>query len=453
MKTQKTQYVCGQCGYAYSKWMGRCQQCGQWNTVSEERIAVSVKKNRLQGSDSVQPPQTICSVQAESIDRIPSFCGELDTVLGGGLVPGSVVLLGGEPGIGKSTLLLQAAADYGKRGLKVLYASGEESPSQIALRASRLKVESDNVWVVSETCLEQIQIWIDKISPDLLIIDSIQTVFSRELDSQPGSVAQLRECTHELISLAKGSNLPTFLVGHVTKEGAIAGPKILEHMVDVVLYFEGTSNHTFRLLRSIKNRFGSTNEVGVFEMSGKGIHEVKNPSELFLSERTTILPGSVITSSLEGSRPFLVEIQALVSKSPLTMPRRTAIGIDHNRVSLLVAILEKRAGFRFFDQDVYLNIAGGLKLNEPAVDLAVIAAIVSSYTGKAAESKSIFFGEVGLGGEIRSVPRSDTRLKEAQRIGFERAFVPSRVAKDLKNERLGIELISLEHVGALTDYV
>jgi DNA repair protein RadA/Sms len=449
---QKWVFVCQSCGQRYSKWAGKCQECNEWNTIVEERD-VQDSKSRSRSvagnSEKPQPPQPISEVAAESFNRIVSDISELDSVLGGGLVPGSVVLLGGEPGIGKSTLLLQAAERYAKVSGPVLYVSGEESISQIALRSSRLGVNHSQLLVLSETALERIQTQVENVNPGLLIVDSIQTVYSTELESQPGSVGQLRECAFQLISLAKARNMATFLVGHVTKEGAIAGPKVLEHMVDVVLTFEGTSSHSFRLLRTVKNRFGSTNELGVFEMVGKGLRAVTNPSELFLSERPETIPGSVVVASVEGTRPILVEVQALASSTPLPMPRRTAIGVDPNRVSLLVAILEKRGGFRLFDHDIYVNIAGGLRLNEPAVDMGVLAALISSYTGKAVPRESVFFGEVGLGGEIRSVPKGELRLKEAERIGFRRAYVPKKLVKELEGQTL--ELIGIEHIHELTD--
>jgi DNA repair protein RadA/Sms len=450
MKT-KWIYVCQQCGQKFSKWMGRCSECNQWNSVVEERevSASHPAKSIVAGEES---PQPITEILAQDLYRIPSDLSELDSVLGGGLVPGSVVLIGGEPGIGKSTLLLQAADQYARGGKCVLYVSGEESTSQIALRSSRLGVSNSSLMVVCEAKLEVIQKHIEKLSPYLLILDSVQTIYSSELDSQPGSVGQLRECAYQVITMAKNRNMATFLVGHVTKEGAIAGPKVLEHMVDVVLYFEGTSSQTFRLLRSIKNRFGSTNEIGVFEMVGNGLKPVTNPSELFLSEKPESIPGSVIAASIEGTRPILVEVQALASTSSLAIPRRTSIGLDPNRVSLLVAILEKRAGFRLFDQDVYVNIAGGLRLSEPAIDLAVLAALISSYSGKPVTKESVFFGEVGLGGEVRSVPKAALRLKEAERIGLKRAYIPKRAVNEL-NEFKSIELIPIEHVQNLENLI
>ena len=451
---QKTVFVCQQCGQKYSKWMGRCQECGEWNSVVEEREtgASSGKGRAAADASSKSKPQPISEIVAQDFFRHTSDITELDNVLGGGLVPGSVVLLGGEPGVGKSTLLLQAADLFASGGKKVLYVSGEESPSQIALRSQRLGISNTSLLVVSETSLEEVRAHVEKLSPDLLILDSIQTIYSTELESQPGSVGQLRECTFEIISLAKSRHMATFLVGHVTKEGAIAGPKVLEHMVDVVLYFEGTSSQAFRILRSIKNRFGSTNEIGVFEIQSKGLRSVANPSELFLAERPNLIPGSVIVASIEGTRPILIEVQALVSSTSMAMPRRTSIGLDPNRVSLLVAILEKRGGFRLFDQDVYVNIAGGLRLSEPAIDLGVVSALISSYTGKAVPQGCVFFGEVGLGGEVRSIPRAAERLKEAGRIGLKQAYVPRKVAQELKDQK-SIELIAVDHIQELADRI
>lgn len=449
---EKWVFICQQCGQKHSKWAGRCQGCGEWNSVVEERDLTSTSKSKRTLSATLSKPTPINEVMTENYPRMLTDLSELDNVLGGGLVPGSVVLLGGEPGVGKSTILLQAAEQYTKNGKKVLYCSGEESVSQIGLRAQRLGVKSPNMLLASETSLQKIFGHLEDIKPDLFVLDSVQTVYSEEMDSQPGSVGQLRECAFRIINYAKEKGIACFLVGHVTKEGAIAGPKILEHMVDVVLYFESTASQNLRLLRSIKNRFGSTNEIGVFEMLTEGMKQVTNPSELFLSERPKLIPGSVITASMEGTRPLLIEVQALASTTSMSIPRRTSIGLDPNRVSLLVAILEKRGGFRFFDQDVYVNIAGGLRISEPAVDLAVIAALISSFTGKAVETQSVYFGEVGLGGEVRSVSQPALRLKEAEKIGMKKAFVPSRVAKDLKGDSK-LEIIAVDHVQELVDKI
>jgi len=442
-------FACQQCGQQFSKWVGRCTECGAWNSVVEEReSAPSNSTDRLTKKASGSP-EPISQILAADYPRYVSDLPELDNVLGGGLVPGSVVLLGGEPGVGKSTLLLQAADQFAQTQKTVLYVSGEESGSQVALRASRLGVKQENILFVSETELESILSHIENTKPQILILDSVQTIHSGQMESQPGSVGQLRECSNALIATCKERNIAGFLVGHVTKEGAIAGPKVLEHMVDVVLYFEGTSSQNFRILRSIKNRFGSTHEIGVFEMSSEGMRQVSNPSELFLSERPSLIPGSVIGASVEGTRPLLIEVQALVSHSALAIPRRTAIGIDQNRLCLLVAILEKRAGFRLYDQDVYLNVAGGIRIQETALDLAVVAALISSETGKTIPAETVFFGEVGLGGEIRSVPKAAIRLKEAQRIGLKKAYVPQTVAKDLKKDFSEMAVVGIDHVKEL----
>lgn len=453
MKSPKTRYVCNACGQQQAKWMGRCPECSAWNSIAEERaVTGGGAKRRLVGAAEGELAQAtpIGELAQTKQPRISTGVEELDAVLGGGLVPGSVVLLGGEPGVGKSTLLLQVAHALAKSGHRTLYVSGEESTSQTAARAERLGVDSPELFVLAETSLEAIRAQVEKLSPALLVLDSIQTTYSDSLESQPGSVGQLRECTFALAGDAKNRSMATFLVGHVTKEGAIAGPKLLEHMVDVVLYFESTSSQNYRIVRGIKNRFGSTNEIAVFEMRQDGIREVRNPSELFLAERPDRIAGSVVTASVEGTRSYLVEVQALVSGTALAMPRRTAIGIDSNRLALLVAILEKRGGYRLYDQDVYLNVAGGMKLTEPAVDLAVVAALLSSFTNKVFEGTTLFFGEVGLGGEVRSVPKAQERLREASRIGFQRAFVPAKAAAELRGDT-PLEIIGVEHVGAIAD--
>lgn len=444
----KTVYVCQQCGQQYSKWMGRCQECGEWNSVVEEIVA---PRQKTGSTKEASQPLALKDIAGIDTPRIQSSLSELDTVLGGGLVAGSVTLIGGEPGIGKSTLLLQAAARYADSGKKVIYASGEESAQQIALRARRMAIESHHLWILPENRLEFILHQASEINSDILIVDSVQTVQTEKLESQPGSVGQLRECTGALVEFAKARNISCFLVGHVTKDGNIAGPKVLEHLVDTVLYFEGLSSQIFRILRSIKNRFGSTNEIGVFEMTTAGLVEVKNPSAYFLSERRTLTPGSVVSTTIEGSRPLLVEIQALVSRSYLAMPRRTAIGIESNRLSLLVAVLERRAGFSLFDQDVYANVAGGLRIQEPASDLAVIAALMSSHTGKNAEESSIFIGEVGLGGEVRNVPRIETRLREASRMGFKVAYCPKKAVDELKGDTPIVDIRPIDHIDQLKE--
>lgn len=449
MAKEKIQFSCQQCGMNYSKWMGKCQECGAWNSIVEEKVLKTPNNQKI--DRPLESPQIVSEIAVERFARISSKINEFDMVLGGGLVPGSLVLLGGEPGIGKSTLLLQVAASFAKQGLSVLYVSGEESASQIAMRAQRLGLNENSLFILAETWLEQVYVQIENLKPQILVLDSIQTISTTSVDSPPGSVSQLRECTHQLLQLSKGKNIATFVVGHVTKEGSIAGPKVLEHMVDVVLYFESNPSQNYRLLRTIKNRFGSTHELGVFEMLSQGMKEVSNPSHLFLSESESQIAGSTVTSCLEGTRPILVEIQALVSQSYLPMPRRTSIGLDPNRLSLLVAILEKRAGFRFYDQDVYLNVAGGFRLEETSADLSVCASIISSFTGKCGPSDAILVGEVGLGGEIRPVSQIDLRLKEAKKIGFKSAFVPKKSKVDLE-DRGKFEIVEIENIKSLKDY-
>lgn len=453
MKTL-TQFFCQSCGQSFPKWQGRCTECGTWNSLVEERVTKAQKKAGTAGvlerlAKEPNAPRPVVEISPEDFPRLKSGIGELDNVLGGGLVPGSVILLGGEPGIGKSTMLLQVSEAYARLGHSVLYVTGEESTSQVALRSERVGVESDKLLVLSATDLETIQKFTDEVKPKILVVDSVQTTYSGQLESAPGSVGQLRECTFRLVNMAKANNMATFLVGHVTKEGTIAGPKLLEHMVDAVLYFETTPSQSLRLLRSMKNRFGSTHEIGLFEMTGKGMMEVTNPSALFLAERPERAPGSAIVATLEGSRSILIEIQALVSQSALPMPRRTTIGLDPNRVALLIAILEKRGGYRLFDQDIFVNVAGGIRVQETACDLGVAAALISSFRGIAVDEKTLFLGELGLGGEIRSVPRVADRLKEAARIGFTRAVLPQRTTKELENPPL--ELLPLENIQELAD--
>jgi len=443
---EKWVYYCQECGQKHSKWQGKCQGCNAWNTLVEEK-EIKLTQSILV-SDS--KPIPLNEIEPEKHKRLQCDLPELDSVLGGGLVPGAVVLLGGEPGVGKSTLLLQACAHYANQGLKVLYVSGEESSSQIALRAKRLGIQNDKIFILAETAWENIEAHLQEINPTVFIMDSVQTVYRSNIESPPGSITQLRECTFQIMNISKRKSLSTFLIGHVTKEGAIAGPKILEHMVDVVLYFESSTSQDFRLLRSIKNRFGSTNEVGVFQLQAEGLKCVANPSELFLSEKPKQLPGSVIVASIEGTRSILVEIQALASTSHLTMPRRTSLGLDSNRLSLLLAVLEKRGGYRLFDQDIFVNVAGGLRLTETAADLGIVAALISSYSNKAIDSSWGFFGEVGLGGEIRAVAKSLERLKEMKRIGLKHAFVPQRCVEESKKE-LPIEVTPVKHVQELID--
>ncbi|WP_082235796.1 DNA repair protein RadA [Halobacillus massiliensis] len=428
MAKRKTKFVCQECGYETPKWMGKCPGCQQWNTLVEEAaITGSQSRHVFQTSSSgSSKPEKITQIKSEKEPRIRTDMPELNRVLGGGIVPGSLVLIGGDPGIGKSTLLLQVSAQIANKQLPVLYISGEESTRQTKLRAERLGVESDELYVLSETNLQDVLTQIDVINPKFVIIDSIQTIFKEDVTSAPGSVSQVRECTSHLMRVAKSKGIPIFIVGHVTKEGAIAGPRLLEHMVDAVLYFEGERHHTFRILRSVKNRFGSTHEMGIFEMKEKGLEEVLNPSEIFLEERSQGAAGSIIVASMEGTRPVLVEIQALISPTAFGNPRRMATGLDHNRVPLLMAVLEKRVGLLLQNQDAYLKVAGGVKLDEPAVDLAVAISIASSFREQPSNPNDVVIGEVGLTGEIRRVSRIEQRVQEAAKLGFKRVIIPQK---------------------------
>lgn len=419
--------MCSDCGYESAKWMGRCPGCGAWNTMNEEVEVVSKgPRGAFQHSSSVSNKAVpIIKVETQDEPRIETELGELNRVLGGGIVPGSLVLIGGDPGIGKSTLLLQVSALMSNKGHRVLYISGEESIRQTKLRAERLGVASEELYIYSETNLEFLHQTIEEVQPKFVIVDSIQTVHHPEVTSAPGSVSQVRECTAELMRIAKTKNIAIFLVGHVTKEGQIAGPRILEHMVDTVLYFEGERHHNHRILRSQKNRFGSTNEIAIFEMLQNGLKEVLNPSELFLQERSQGAPGSVIVASMEGTRPILVEIQSLITPTSFNYPKRMATGVDQNRVQLLMAVLEKRMGMMLQSQDAYIKVAGGVKLDEPAIDLALLTSIVSSFKDEATKPTDCFIGEVGLTGEVRRVTRIEQRVQEAAKLGFQRVFIPA----------------------------
>ena len=427
MVKKKTKFFCNSCGYESPKWLGRCPGCGEWNTMVEEVEIVSKgPRGAFQHSDKVsQKAVPIISVESEEAPRVETELKELNRVLGGGVVPGSLVLVGGDPGIGKSTLLLQLSALLSNKGHRVLYISGEESIRQTKLRAERLGVKSSELYIYSETNLEFLNQTIEDVKPKFVIVDSIQTVYHPNVTSAPGSVSQVRECTAEFMRIAKTKNIAIFLVGHVTKEGQIAGPRILEHMVDTVLYFEGERHHTYRILRSQKNRFGSTNEIAIFEMLQNGLKEVLNPSELFLQERSQGAPGSTVVASMEGTRPILVEIQALVTPSSFNYPKRMASGVDQNRISLLMAVLEKRMGMLLQAQDAYIKVAGGVKLDEPAIDLAVLVSIVSSFRDVAAKPMDCYIGEVGLTGEVRRVSRIEQRVQEAAKLGFKRVIIPS----------------------------
>ena len=437
----KTCFLCNNCGYESIRWLGKCPSCQQWNTLQEFKVPGKASHPSVPGALGSQP-QAITMVEPGDEDRLPVNIGDLDLVLGGGLVPGSLVLIGGEPGIGKSTLLLQVAYALASQGSKVLYVTGEESARQVSLRANRLGALHSGVMLLAEHDLESIETHANTLAPDMVVIDSVQTLMSEQLSAAPGTVSQVRECTARLMRLARKTGAAMLLIGHVTKDGSLAGPKALEHMVDTVLYFEGDRHHAFRLLRSVKNRYGSTNEIGVFLMASSGLEPVLNPSELFLSQRGHSLPGSVVAATMEGSRPLLVEIQALVAPSGWNNPRRMADGIDYNRSALLLAVLEKRAGLHLYNHDVYINVVGGAKIAEPAVDLAVILAAASAFRDKPVSRTLLAFGEVGLTGEVRPVPRLEQRLREGVRLGFSQAVVPAPA--DLKIP--GLTLNPVENV-------
>jgi DNA repair protein RadA/Sms len=441
----KSIYVCQECGYQSPKWAGKCSGCGQWNTMIEELSqAAQTQKKRESYKDM---PKSITDIQLIEEERITSPIEEFDRILGGGLVKGSVVLIGGSPGIGKSTLALQLASHYCSKEAKVLYVSAEESIKQTKIRANRLGANAENLFIVNQTDLSVIVEYIDKINPEIVIIDSIQTIYRPELNSTPGNIAQVRECAGELTALAKVRGISLFLIGHVTKEGAIAGPRVLEHTVDTVLYFEGDRFHNYRILRAVKNRFGSTNEVGIFQMTEAGLSEVTNPSDIFLSERPEDTPGSVVVPTLEGTRPILVEIQALVSYSGYPQPTRRTTGLDYNKVNLLIAVLDKRAKFKLANKDVYVNVAGGVKVSEPATDLAVVVAIASSLKNIPVEKSVVVFGEVGLGGEVRAVIQAKKRIDEAKRLGFKKCIMPQGNAKGSeKIERQEIDIRPVNNI-------
>jgi DNA repair protein RadA/Sms len=448
MAKRKTKFMCQECGYESPKWMGKCPGCGEWNKMVEEIEVVGSRKGAFahsQGLSGSSKATAITSIEITNEARVHTDLQELNRVLGGGVVPGSLVLIGGDPGIGKSTLLLQVSSQLAKKGQSVLYISGEESLRQTKLRADRLGVSSENLLVYSETNLDEISRTIESLAPSFVIIDSIQTVYHPDITSAPGSVSQVRECTAELMRIAKTKGIAIFIVGHVTKEGSIAGPRLLEHMVDTVLYFEGERHHTYRILRAVKNRFGSTNEMGIFEMKEFGLEEVANPSEIFLEERSQGAAGSTVVASMEGTRPVLVEIQALISPTSFGNPRRMATGIDHNRVSLLMAVLEKRVGMLLANQDAYLKVAGGVKLDEPAIDLAVAVSIASSFRDKPTRATDCIIGEVGLTGEVRRVSRIEQRVQEAAKLGFERVILPENNLGGW-NAPKGIQLIGVSSV-------
>ncbi len=423
---RKNFFICSQCGYQSRKWLGRCPDCGEWDTLAEQQEPATTT-----GTGRRAEVYSLATAPATDHARLVTGIGEMDRVLGGGIVPGAVVLIGGDPGIGKSTLILQLLSALAGGGRRVLYVTGEESIQQVRMRAARLQVADEAIYLAAENCVESILGLAGEVGPGLLAVDSIQTLYSREVGSAPGSVTQVRESTARLLTLAKSTDLPVLLIGHVTKDGAIAGPRVLEHMVDAVLYFEGDRGQVFRILRTVKNRFGSTNEIGVFEMKESGLAEVANPSALFLAERPKGVPGSVVLPSMEGTRPILVEVQALVSPSSPGSARRTAIGADPQRLALLTAVLEKKIGVTLFDQDIFLNIAGGIRVDEPALDLGVVVALLSSLFEKAVDPATVVCGEVGLAGEIRAVGQMDQRLREAGRLGFTTFLMPESGARRL----------------------
>ena len=453
LKNKKTVYFCQECGYESAKWMGQCPGCKAWNTFVEE--TVSAKKNpsgNLKSSEKRQDPVILKDIILSEDERQTTQIGELDRVLGGGIVPGSLVLVGGDPGIGKSTLLLQVCRNLAENQVTVLYISGEESLRQIKLRANRIGDFNDKMQLLCETNLEVIREVIERKKPDVVVIDSIQTMFHEDVSSAPGSVSQVRESTNILMQIAKGMGISVFIVGHVTKEGNVAGPRVLEHMVDTVLYFEGDRHASYRVLRAVKNRFGSTNEIGVFEMCNTGLEEVKNPSEYMLNGRPEDASGSVVACSMEGTRPILVEIQALVCQSNFGIPRRTAVGTDFNRVNLLMAVLEKKVGIHLGTSDAYVNIAGGMKMTEPAIDLGICLAIVSSCKDVVIPDKVMVFGEVGLSGEIRAVSMAGQRVQEAKKLGFETVMLPE-VCKSSVGKPEGINLVYVSQIRDAISYI
>jgi DNA repair protein RadA/Sms len=445
----KTMYVCQECGAQAPKWLGRCAECGAWNSLVEERVAPAAEEpERRYALASGRSARLYADIDTVAAERLSTGITEFDRVLGGGVVPGSLVLLGGEPGIGKSTLLLQAAAHFAQAIGPVLYSSGEESEHQIKSRGERLAVGTAPLYLLAETCLERILDEIARIKPALVVVDSIQTVYSLKFQSAPGSISQVREAATQLLFAAKGQNIPTFLVGHVTKDGSLAGPKALEHVVDTVLYFEGERHHSHRVVRAVKNRFGAVSELGVFEMTSAGLRAVPNPSRLFLAERPANAPGSAVLCMVEGSRPILVEVQALVSTSSYGTARRTASGIDQQRLSLLLAVLEKRAGLNLMGEDVFVNIAGGISVDEPASDLGVLAAIASSVRNRAIAATTAMFGEVGLAGEIRGIAQAPLRIREAAQMGFTRCIMPEANIDPTEGRSLGgCELVGVRTVG------
>ncbi|MBI4531008.1 MAG: DNA repair protein RadA [Candidatus Latescibacteria bacterium] len=443
MAKQKPVYICQSCGANAPRWFGRCSSCGEWNTCVEE--TVSLKTERRESSRIRRKPVPITEVEGEAEQRWTTGISEMDRVLGGGIVIGSLVLVGGDPGIGKSTLLLQVSGELAAREHRVLYVSAEESLSQTKMRARRIGALIEEVYVTMETDLDRVIEESESLHPDVVVIDSIQTMYRPDVESAPGSVSQVRECAARLMRVAKETGFSVFIIGHVTKEGTIAGPRVLEHLVDTVLYLEGERHGPFRILRAAKNRFGSVNEIGIFEMRGSGMIEVMNPSQILLSERSGTESGAVVTCSFEGSRPLLVEIQALVARTGYGYPQRTTTGIDGRRLAILIAVLEKRVGISLADQDIFVNIAGGIRLDEPAVDLGVALAVISSFREQPIDPKTVAIGEVGLGGEVRTVPQVDRRIAEAQKLGFTKVLLPKGNIKGLKRIE-GVELVGIADI-------
>jgi DNA repair protein RadA/Sms len=439
-------YVCSECGYKSSKWMGRCPNCNTWNTFIEER------EDKTDDVVLKVEPASIVKIESKNRPRLSSGIGELDRVLGGGIVSGSLVLLGGAPGIGKSTLILQVASLFSKKYKKVLYISGEESATQLKLRAERLNALDEELYILAETEFDQIEALLAKENYNLVIVDSIQTIYDPRLDTSPGSIPQIKEITSRLLKIAKTTETPILLIGHVTKDGELAGPRVLEHLVDAVLQFEGDRNYTYRILRAVKNRFGSTNEVGVFLMKNTGLEEVLNPSQLFIEERPEGVSGSVIVPVIEGSRSLLVELQALVSSSTFSAPQRLTTGVDYKRVSILLAVLEKHIGINFQTRDVHVNITGGFRVDEPAIDMGIVGAVISSYKNKSLPSGLALVGEVGLAGEVRAVSRIEQRVKEAKKLGFKRVIIPQGNVKGL-NFDPEITVIGIKDVHNLLNYI
>lgn len=446
-RKKKTVYVCQECGYDSPKWLGRCPGCGAWNTMVEEFIQPeeTAAASRT-GLSTGAGPQPIGEVEVEDLPRFTAGSGELDRVLGGGVIPGSLVLIVGDPGVGKSSLTLRVCAEVARQGRKVLYVTGEESTRQVRMRADRLGALAETLYVVAETNLATIETHVQKVEPELLVIDSIQTVFKPEVQSAPGSVSQVRECSVELLRIAKGQGVAAFIIGHVTKEGNLAGPRVLEHIVDTVLYFEGERNAEYRVLRAVKNRFGSTNELGIFEMREVGLVDVPDASKLFLSDRQQD-SGTVIIPTVEGTRPLLVEVQALVAPTPYVPPRRTADSVDIKRIQLLLAVLEKRVHLSIGACDVYVKVAGGIRIDEPAADLGLCVAMASSFANRLPRPKTIVFGEVGLSGEVRAVSQAEARVSEAKRLGFEHVILPAKNCRQLQGEIRGISLYGAESIG------